>query len=65
MVFKSLWSRVSFMVEVIIIVGSLFRFLGAYCSDSVFSAPIDSRFEVVADNINFEDSLSAANVGTG
>jgi hypothetical protein len=40
--FKSLWSGMRFVVEVIIIGGSLFGFLGASCSGSAFSASVVS-----------------------
>jgi hypothetical protein len=70
---KSLWSQIRFVVEVIIIGGSLPGFLGASRSDSVFSAPIVSvPISVVLKgakklrvNTAFGGSLRAADVGTG
>jgi hypothetical protein len=71
--FKSVWSRVSFMVEVVTIVDSLLRFLGACCSGSMFTAPVDSAYisvnlsgaKKLRVNITSGGSFSAANVGTG
>jgi hypothetical protein len=40
--FRSLWSRIRSMVEVITIGGGLSHFLGASCSVRVFSAPVAS-----------------------
>jgi hypothetical protein len=38
--FKSLWSRMSFVLEIIIISGGLPGFLGAPCYGCVFSASV-------------------------
>jgi hypothetical protein len=40
--FKSLWSRMRFVMEVITIGGGLPDFLGASCSGSAFCAPVVS-----------------------
>jgi hypothetical protein len=40
--FKSLWSQMRFVVEVVIIGGSLHGYLGASCSGYVFSVPVIS-----------------------
>jgi hypothetical protein len=41
-VFKWLWSRIRFIVEVITVGGGLPGFLGASCSGNAFSAPVVS-----------------------
>jgi hypothetical protein len=62
-----------FVVEVIIIGGSLPDFLGAFCSGNVFCAPVVSMSMSVVlrgakklrDNTAFGGSLTVADVGTG
>jgi hypothetical protein len=71
--FKSLCSRMRFVVEVITICGGLPDFLGASCSGNVFSAPaVSVSMSVVLRgakklriNTAFGGSLTATDVGTG
>jgi hypothetical protein len=71
--FKSLWSRMRFVVDVITIGGHLPDFLGASCSRSAFCAPVDSvsmsavlrGAKTLRVNTTFGGGLTAADVGTG
>jgi hypothetical protein len=70
--FKSLWSRMRFVAEVIAIGGGLPGFLGASCSGSAFSAPVVCMSMSVVlrgakklwANTTFWCSLTAVDAGT-